>query len=303
MAEVTDESAIFPKRKAICALLPYAIHLSGGGEQQMIDTFSRVSRHFIYFQGFVWNCVEPFIARLFGEPRTPSLDKAITIVSPRFNFFNQNRFAQWSTAALATLAVPYTEEAGRSVADTLWQIISDGALQQHIPAGIWLWSSKQTFIPPAWLRDRFGGDPRGEAVRKFRALGDTEILKSYLLFIWLDWSPLQDSALAEMCTSIREEFNGIGMGHHREELRKRLDHVLGQLDQGWDYLNRHRPDLCYFRINTEVTKGQYRELKRALLEVDRQAMDMLTRTSSRFIILFDLLTSVGTYRISLDVYV
>ena len=241
-----------------------------------------------------WGPVMPFLATLFNGPRTPSLDQTITLVLPHFYPLDKNTLARWSTVTLATLAVPYMEEVGQSVADTLWRIMLDGALRQHIPVGIWLWSSKQTITPP-WFYDN-KKDSRGEAVREFRALGDTEILKSYLLFIWLDWVPREDSALAEMCASIREDFNGIGMGHHREELRNRLDHVLGP-----EYIKKRHSILL--NTNAEIPKDQYRELKRVLLEVDREAMEILTRTPSTFTILFGILTSVDTYRISLDVHV
>jgi len=299
MAKAEDHQRVACfKRKAIWALLPHAIRLSGGGQQQMIGAFSRAFRPSIFMQNFVWGHVGPFVARLFSEPRTHSLDRAITIVSPHFHSFDQNTFARWSTATLATLAVPYTEEVGQSVADTLWQIMVNDALRQHIPIGIWLWSSKQTLIPPVWPWRR-GRDPRGwEATRQFRALGDIEILKSYLLFVWLEWEGLEAYDLAAMRTSIREDFNGIGMGQHREDLRKRLDHVLGQLDRGPEYLERKRPDLLF--ADTEIAKNQYRELKQVLLEVDEE---ILTRTPSRLIILFGILTSVDTSRISLDIHV
>ena len=243
------------------------------------------------------------MAMLFDKPSTPSLDQAIILVSPCLRWdedhINHNRVTRWSTAALATLAVQDTEEVGQSVADTLWRIASVDTLRQHIPVGIWLWSSEQTFIPSTW----HGRNLRSQKVIcEFRELGDIEVLKSYLLSAWLEWRLLEDSAFAETCASIREDFNGIGMGQHREELGKRLDHVLGQLDQGPKYLERLRPGLHFNGRYIEMTKDQYRELKRVLLEVD-EAMQILTRMSSRFIIPSDLLTSVDTHRIPLDVHV
>jgi len=62
--------AVFSKRKAICALLPYAIRLSGGGQQQMIGAFSRALRPLgTYIENFAWGGVEPFVVRLFDKPR------------------------------------------------------------------------------------------------------------------------------------------------------------------------------------------------------------------------------------------
>jgi len=223
---MAEAEAVFSKRGAICALLPYAIRLSGGERRRMIDAFSHAFRRII------------------------------------------------------------------SKVDTLWLIMLNDALPQHPPNGTLAWTNKQIFIPPArfWLSRR-------EAVREFRLVGDTEILKSYLLLVWLEWTMNEDSVIPEMCASIREDFDGIGMGHHREELRKRLDHALEQLDLGPQYLNRYRPDFTFFGITTEVMRDQYMMLKRVLLEVD------LTRTPFRFIILFDILTLVDTHRISLDIHV
>ena len=270
MAETADPIAIFDKRKAISAILPYAIRLAGGGQQRMVDVFSRVARASNSGE-FMWHCVEPLVVALFDEPNTPSPDRVITLVSPYLNWgnfhFDQNIVTRWSTAALATLAVPYTEEVGRSVVDTLLRIMPVGSLRRYIPVSIWSWSNNEMFLPPAWL----GAQTRKpEVVRQVRAVGDTEILKSYLLLVWLEWGPLEDAALTEMCILIREDFNGIGMGHHREDLRKRLDHVLGQLNQGWEYINRHRPDLRL--SNTEIANNQYGELMRVLVEVDREAV-------------------------------
>ena len=195
---------------------------------------------------------------------------------------------------MATSADPYADDVDRGVVDTLLRIASIDALRQHIPVSIWLWSNNQTFLLPAWLGWYMR---RQEVVRQVRALGDIEILKSYFLLVWLDWRHLYDSALTEMCTSIREDFSGTGMGHHRGDLIERLDHTLGQLDRGPEYLKmrlkKHRPDLRL--ADTEIAKGQYRELKRVLLEVDREAMQTPTRTPSRFVILFDLFTSMDIY--------
>jgi hypothetical protein len=39
-----------------------------------------------------------------------------------------------------------------------------------------------------------------------------------------------------MSAAIREDFGGIEMGPHREDLIKQVDHVLAQLDRGLGYL-------------------------------------------------------------------
>jgi len=294
MAEAADPKAILRKRKAINALLPYSIRLVESGQQRMADTLSYLSE--VSNPGeFAWHCIQPLMAAVFDRPSTPSLDRVITLVSPYLDWdnhhFNQDTVTRWSTAALA---VPYTEEVGRSVVNALWRIASVDALRQHIPVNIWSWSNNKTFIPPAWL----GGYIRTqEVVRQVRALGDKEILKSYLLLVWLDWRWLGHASLAEMCAAITEDLNGIGMGHHREDLIKRLDHALKR-DLG--YPIEHRPDLNPLVL--ALAKGEYQRLKEVLLEVD-EAIRVLYSTSSGLIIHFDLLTSVDTCRISLDIHV
>ena len=64
------------------------------------------------------------------------------------------------------------------------------------------------------------------------------------------------------------------MGRHREELIERLNHVIGRLDRGFG----HR-EMRKLGINVQITKKQYGELKAMLLEVDREAVDVLTRMS------------------------
>ena len=103
-----------------------------------------------------------------------------------------------------------------------------------------------------------------------------------------------------MQVSIREDFSGIGMWRHREDLIKRVDHILERLDRGLGYLARHKPD--FRRFNIYLAEGQYEELKRVLLEVDRPAMNILTRTPLE-LIFFGLLILVDTHRISLDLHV
>ena len=103
-----------------------------------------------------------------------------------------------------------------------------------------------------------------------------------------------------MQVSIREDLGGVGMWRHREDLIKRADHILGQLDRGLGYLARHKQD--FRRPNIYRAEGQYEELKRVLLEVHGGVMNTLTRTPPK-LILFDLLTPPDAYRIPLDLRV
>ena len=68
------------------------------------------------------------------------------------------------------------------------------------------------------------------------------------------------------------------MGCHREVLVKQLDHILGQLDRGLGHFQKHKPILKEGHIIT--AKAEYRKLKEVLLEVDREALETLTRMPS-----------------------
>lgn len=81
-----------------------------------------------------------------------------------------------------------------------------------------------------------------------------------------------NDAIDEMEVTLREDF---GMRGHREDLVKRLDHILGQLGRGLDYLAQHSP-----KVNAELiplAKRDYRRLKGKLLEADRETVKTLTR--------------------------
>jgi len=130
-----------------------------------------------------------------------------------------------------------------------------------------------------------------------RILKDIEILKSYLVLVWSEWDSL-GSGFFMMCDSIREDFGGVELYLHRADLTQRLDHVLGQLDRGLEYLQQHEPELDEDEVQRR--KGQYGELRAILLEVDRSAF---TRTSSGLIVRISPLTPVYAHRIPLDVHV
>jgi len=132
-------------------------------------------------------------------------------------------------------------------------------------------------------------------IRRVRALGDFEVLKSYLLLLWSgqfqvdDWS----GALTEMQISIQEDFGGIGMRDHREELMKRLDCVPEQLDR-----------LAHAGIAVQPTKKQYKEFRRRMLEVDEEAVQELSCTLP-WLVRFGLPTpaDLDMHRISLSTFV
>jgi len=281
MAQTEDRQLLHAKRKAINSLFPYVLWQDRVGRQTMFGVLSRAAMTSDHEQ-FIWHRVYRSIyTPSNNHPGPPCLDLVITLGSPHVYWnevqHDENMVTRWAAAATA---VTYTEEVGRSVVDALLQIASVDSLRPHIPVGIWAWLKKRPSLPPECL-GRLEGT-KGDVVRHVRALGDIEVLKSYLLLVWSEWDPTFSTGFGEMCTSIREDFGGIGMGCHRKDLIERVDHVLGQLDQG---RLEHEPGLC------EWAKGQYGNLKETLLGVDREAMDVLTRTPPTLI----LFRSTDTY--------
>ena len=158
--------------------------------------------------------------------------------------------------------------------DTLLQIAQVSHLRPHIPVDIWTWLKKRPSLPPVcWGR---GWGTEFDIVHQIRGLGDIEILKSYFLLVWSEWDWLYDSGIDEMKIAIGEDFGGIGMWCHREDLIERLDYVLGRLERGWEFLHQRNPSVNGYHI--ERGKACYGELKEILLEVDGKATETLTRT-------------------------
>ena len=287
MVEATDPNSIRDKRKAISALFPYAVYLARNRQQQMVETFLRAlgasnSNH----REFVWSRIGPYITPLFGGPTPPFLNSYIMLASPcipwRSELVDEYAVTRW---AAATSAVSYTEEICQSVVSALLQIASTDSLRPYIPIDVWMWLEKRPSLPPKCPGRSVG--TAGGVVRHIRALGDVGILKSYLLLAWSEWNWVYDLSFTEMGVSIREDFGGVGMRCHREDLIERLDQILGQLDRGLEFLQQHKPSII--KIDIRIAKEQYTELKRVLLEVDGEAMSTLTRTPQR-LILFNLLT-------------
>lgn len=185
--------------------------------------------------------------------------------------------------------------------DTLLQVASNDTLRPHIPIGMWSWLNKRPFLPPA-CAGHYLGSTR-DVVQTVRALGDVNILTSYLFLVWSEWGNPHSDGLDEMYTSVREDFSGTWVGHHLEDLLQRLDRVLGQLELGFDHLRQHKPSLSVDDIR--LMKEQYGKLREILLEVDGQAIDSdePTREPPRSAIPSGLLTPVDMHRIPLDVHV
>jgi len=278
MARVEDLDQIWSKRKAIVALFPYAVRQDRGGDRRVVDAFLGVAK-----APKIGTLLTEPITTLFKEASPDSPNRVVTLLSPYADWefqFGGDTVTWW---AAAVTAVPYTEEVGQSVVDTLLQIASKDL---DIPIDAWTWLNKRPSLPPKFRGRWVGTEPR--VVRRVRELGDVEILESYFLLVWSEWNAIYPGSITEMCASIREDLGGIEMGHCREVLIKRLDHVLGQLDRGLEYLKRQNPKLD----DDHVPKARegYGELKRILLEVDRKPLEVLTRTSFRLINSFNSLT-------------
>ena len=153
MIEAANPNLILRKRKAISALFPYAVYLAWDGQQELADMFLRVARASNpNYREFMWQRVGPYIVPLIGKPTTPSLDSIIILASHHVPWdseqVNKDTVARW---AVATSAIPYTEEVGQSVVDALLQIASIASLRPHIPIGIWAWLKRQPSPPPECL--------------------------------------------------------------------------------------------------------------------------------------------------------
>ena len=302
IVELAPWGPIMSRRKTIIALLPYTIRLGQSGKQRIVDRSLRAAMA-LGSETLIWDRAKPPIARLFNAQSPPSLDWLITLASPYVSWHDEpydgEMVVRWVAAVSGVSSgVPYTEEIGQSVVGTLLHIASVDALRPRIPVDIWACLMAQPSLPPECL-GRSRGSSR-DVLLQIRALGDIEILKSYLLLIWSEWDSIDDQqsgGLVEMTASIREDFGGIEMWRHRQDLIGRLDHVLGQLDKGLDHLHQHKPGLDAHHISR--AKTQYSELKGVLLEVDVEATDGLSGKPPR-LSFFSLLTPTDTYRIPFD---
>jgi hypothetical protein len=199
---------------------------------------------------------------------------------------------------------PHTEEVAGSVVDTLFQIAANRDLRSSIPTDVWLWLNERPPLPPACRGLLLASD--GDIVLTVRALNDTGVLTSYLITIWSEWNPLVQSGFSEMRMSVREDFNAVGMDHHRTELIQRLDYILGELDRRSgppdvnlkdDWLWRDKLRHC-----SKDMKAQYGELKRILQEVGQEATEILNRMPHNSTFL-GLLTLMDLHRIPLHLHV
>ena len=269
MIEATDPHAIARKRKAISTIIIFAISLERDGQQEMLDVAVRALRWAPRWEKVLWRKASQHTDKLFEESSPPSMNRVIALISP-YQYWSsfgegEKQADRWATAVLA---VPYTEEVGRSVVDTTLQIASEDSLRPRIPIGVWALFKEQPSLPPTCPGRSSGTKP--DVIRCVRGLGDFEILKSYFLLVWSEWEHPQADRVNAMEISIREDFGGTGMGQHREDLVQRLDHVLGELDRGLEYF-KLRTTAFDSEDDIRGAKEGYAKLKNVLLEVERDA--------------------------------
>ena len=281
MVEGANPEPVLSKLKAISTVLPYSVFLEQGGRPEMLDAVIDAFRASNWVRP-IWDHAQPYLCSLLSRPNHPSLHRAIMLTSPYIywdsELYDESMVSRWVRSVAATSAAAYTEAVGQSVVDTLLQIAGVDHLRPHIPIDIWTWLKKRPFLPPMCCGRRWGTE--FGVVHQIRGLGDIEILKSYFLLVWSEWDYLYYPGLDEMKIAISDDLGGIGMWCHREDLIQRLDYVLGQLGWGLEFSKLCNPEVSGYHV--ETAKAQYRGLKEILLEVERQAMDTLTRTSPKF---------------------
>ena len=259
---------------AISALLPYAIFLEESGQPQMLDAISHTAKARQSMR-CKWYHAQPLITAMFKKPNPPSLTWILGLISRNVPWHDGPHDKNMVARQAATVSAALNpEEVHWSVADELLHLAFIDTLESSsIPSG----------FP---VRPKGTG---GDITHKVQALGDFEILKSYFLLAWSEWHRVdgRPGGISEMQASIQEEFCGIGMGCHREDLVKQLDHVLDCLE-------------CIY--NRQQAKEQCKELRRVLLELDEEAVNILTRMSYT-LTNFSPLTPANTYRIPPDLHV
>ena len=153
----------------------------------------------------------------------------------------------------AASVVPYTDNIGQSVVDTLLQMASNYKLRSHIPVTAWHWLRRQPVLGPDCQGLKCGAT-LSAVVFMIRNLQDVGLITSYLLVVWSEWSDLDDLGCRWILRLIRGELCGAGAAGHRADLIKRLDYILSQL-------------------GSRSNKRQwYEEFRRALLDVDEEEM-------------------------------
>jgi hypothetical protein len=122
-----------------------------------------------------------------NEESPVSIKQAFILMSPHLPWVwkmggHEDWVQQWAAAASA---VPYTDEIGQSVVDTLLHIASNTSLQPHIPIDMWSWLRKSPSLPPICAGRYWGSF--SHVIKIVQGLGDIETLTAYLHLIWSEW--------------------------------------------------------------------------------------------------------------------
>jgi len=274
MVEANNPDELRSKRKAVMALLPYAVWKERDGQPKMLNMFLRAARASMTLE-FRWHYVDQFAGPLFFKARPSAIVLTSPHVSLELLINNPPLVRQW---AVAVSAVPYDEEIARSVVNELLWVASSSAISRFITADVWSWLKRRPTLPPTCWGRHLGTS--SQVVKVVRGLKDIELLKSYLLLAWSEWNTPRDDGFEEMRVSIREDFCGIGMGRHQTDLIQHLDHVLGELGWGLGYLKQDKPDLSEGQVQN--MKRQYQQLREALLEIN---LKTIARTSSCLVVI------------------
>ena len=216
---VAENVSLQRQRKAFATLLPYAIRLERNGQPEVFEVFLQATEYF-GMPEFVWHHVEGITSLL--REATP---RAIVLLSPSIPLswlmVEEGSIQLW---VAAVSAVQDTEGVAESVVETLLRIASEKELLQHITVEIWSWLMKLSY-PPLF---ELGHSHRSyqHVVKAVRGLRDIETLKRYFLLVWSGGNTLPDDGFDETCASLREDFGGVGLGHHRFDLIEKLDRIL-----------------------------------------------------------------------------
>jgi hypothetical protein len=148
----------------------------------MLDIFLRVARASKEWE-FTWHQFGRYASGLLHEASPRAVVLVLPFISWDWLTYQEDWIKRW---AWAVSGAPDTERVAQSVVDTLLQIVSKEELLPHIPVSIWSWLTKQPHLPAICLGRNVGTS--AHVVKAVRALRDIEILKSYLLLVWSEWS-------------------------------------------------------------------------------------------------------------------
>jgi len=142
VVETANPDLIYSMRKAVTTFFLIAAWQEQNGQHEALDVFLYTARA-SGWSGFMWHWIMLPITRLLNKGSTPPLKQAVLLASPHlpwWSFIDGKHLIQlWAAAAWE---VPYTDEIGQSVVDTLLQIASYGYLQPHVPISMWSWLNK-----------------------------------------------------------------------------------------------------------------------------------------------------------------